>query len=813
MTKSQLKDIEITNFRSIRGRMLVPLDAQVVLIHGENGAGKTSLLSAIEMALTGRMVAIQRADPNYDKQLLHRGSQSGKILLKACLNGADVEFETQLKTAGADTLTCLPTGMAAFLSERCYLPQTLLGQLLQIYQDSGSGLDSPLSRFVGELLGLDPLDAVESGLKALGDVRNVRKISSQYGVTESEKARLERQLFDHQRSAAAIVTTLSEALAEVDDAARALGAATPIPVEELALAEGLFLDAPEEKSLANLNDHKRQLEAISRQIAQSASPTENNDEATLASAHHQAETVLKAWQDLYRENFASLRQAFQIQFPSHSLSPSMGEFRSDALRLVISERNRIGERAVQTSADRTRQASVFAEIETARKQLETIDSELSRISSDAGGLGAALAELSTFITGDNCPVCDRDFTETKRGSLSDHVHAKVRALSTSAQRLLDLSGTRSEQQALIDSLDRELHSLAARVLPDEVVTDISRLTALLDGLMAQLQPLEVVAADGDRLVALETAARRALEEHQSRSRVRTSAMATLTEFVSGLTELEMDAPGATEAPSAVVARYVQGFDARAKILEGGLVARRRGMEGVRKARAEIARRDEMVALVDIDLLELAKVDEAIKRAQLVRSQGQQVRSAVESVRSTIIRREFNDRLNRLWRDLFIRLAPNEPFVPEFKVPETSTQRLQPQLITRHRSGGTGGTPGAMLSAGNLNTAALTLFTALHLTVPPQLPWLILDDPVQSMDDVHIAHFAALLRTLSKEHGRQVMIAVHDRQLFEYLRLELSPAFVGDSLLTLELTRGTSRDTYCLPERLQFQEEMALQTAA
>ena len=212
MTKSQLKEIEITNFRSIRGRILVPLDAQVVLIHGENGAGKTSLLSAIEMALTGRMVAIQRADPNYDKQLLHRGAQTGKILLKAFLNGADVEFETQLKTAGADTLTCLPMGLAAFLSERCYLPQTLLGQLLQIYQDSGSGLDSPLSRFVGELLGLDTLDAVESGLKALGDIRNVRKISSQFAVTESEKTRLERQLSDHQKSAAVIVAALSAAL-------------------------------------------------------------------------------------------------------------------------------------------------------------------------------------------------------------------------------------------------------------------------------------------------------------------------------------------------------------------------------------------------------------------------------------------------------------------------------------------------------------------------------------------------------------------------------------------------------------------------
>ncbi len=118
----------------------------------------------------------------------------------------------------------------------------------------------------------------------------------------------------------------------------------------------------------------------------------------------------------------------------------------------------------------------------------------------------------------------------------------------------------------------------------------------------------------------------------------------------------------------------------------------------------------------------------------------------------------------------------------------------------------------MLSAGNLNTAALTLFVALHLTVAAQLPWLILDDPVQSMDDVHVTHFSALLRTLSKGQKRQVIIAVHDRQLFEYLRLELSPAFAGDSLLTVELSRGT-RDTLCLSQRRTYQEETALRFAA
>jgi len=48
-----------------------------------------------------------------------------------------------------------------------------------------------------------------------------------------------------------------------------------------------------------------------------------------------------------------------------------------------------------------------------------------------------------------------------------------------------------------------------------------------------------------------------------------------------------------------------------------------------------------------------------------------------------------------------------------------------------------------------------------------------------MDEVHIAQFAALLRTLSKEHGRKIIMAVHERPLFDYLALELTPAFDGD----------------------------------
>jgi DNA repair protein SbcC/Rad50 len=272
---------------------------------------------------------------------------------------------------------------------------------------------------------------------------------------------------------------------------------------------------------------------------------------------------------------------------------------------------------------------------------------------------------------------------------------------------------------------------------------------------------------------------------------------------------------ASERMEAVLKDTQERLDKRLKL-------RRQAQELISSLQADMSRRADATHLLDEDNNALKRVTTALQNGQSLRVQGQAVREAVDGVRSAIIRRVFNNQLNRVWRDLFVRLAPSEPFVPAFSIPEAETRRLQPKLITLHRdTHEQGGTPGAMLSAGNLNTAALTLFTALHLSVSKVLhlsvskvlPWLILDDPVQSMDDVHIAHFAALLRTLSKEHHRQIIIAVHDRQLFEYLRLELSPAFPGDSLITLELIRGPRRDTHCVPDRLEFREETALLDSA
>jgi exonuclease SbcC len=178
----------------------------------------------------------------------------------------------------------------------------------------------------------------------------------------------------------------------------------------------------------------------------------------------------------------------------------------------------------------------------------------------------------------------------------------------------------------------------------------------------------------------------------------------------------------------------------------------------------------------------ARVQEARRRQAVARA----VHDASSKARSTIVQRVFTESLNEVWRSVFTRLAPREPFVPAFGIPTSSKTALELSLETVHPSGESGGPPQMMLSAGNLNTAALSLFIALHLAVEPLVPCLVFDDPVQSMDEVHVAQFAALIRVLAKQHGRQVVVAVHERELFQYLALELSPAFEGDELITIEL---------------------------
>lgn len=803
MSNLNLKSIDINNFRSIRGQVHAPLDAKVILLHGENGAGKTSLLSAIELVLTGNVQSLERADPAYQKQLLHRSASEGSILLKAVAQQSEQTFSAVLTKAGSRSISTLNDVQAAFFRERAFLPQALLGQLLQIYQDAGNDAASPLAQFVSNLLGLDRLDALEAGLKPLADVRNVRKIVDGWSAAETDKSRIDQLLSDQRKLRDELNAQIENTLKQLEAACSNLQLSVKVDENSLDDLTAALSASKDIDELARVTDQQRRLASIGREINAAQAATQSRARIMPQGAQE----AFARWEAQYGKRVSAIRARVEALLPEIAFPSDPEKLADIALTRLRAEQKQMFDRSTQARSDIARHTLAQDEHNVALHQRETIDQEIARLPSSAGSLGSALAELTSFITHDVCPVCDRDFSELGNGSLNDHVHGKVRTLSASAERLLTLGRTRGEVQVTVERLALEIEAIAARKLSEEALAELDRRGATIDALILEIEGFSDVLREGAQLRAADIAVRRATSEAESQNIALATARNTIEDFA-----VSIGGPALTEGETyeAAVARLGALLTSEAKRIEQRLSLRRYCADNLAYIRTAITRRQETDERISAHLLACQQTNSALEQAQLLRDQGNTIRNSVDKVRSAIIRREFNDRLNRVWRDLFVRLAPEEPFVPAFRIPESLTQKLQPRLITEHRDGGeVGGTPGAMLSAGNLNTAALTLFIALHLSVPTELPWLILDDPVQSMDDVHIAHFAALLRTLSKEHSRQVIIAVHDRQLFEYLKLELSPAFPDDSLLTLELSRGARRDTVCMSNRFSFKKETAL----
>ena len=804
-----LASLDIANFRSIRGQIHAPLDAKVVLVHGENGAGKTSLLSAIELALTGRIQSFERADPGYGKQLLYRSAVEGYVRVRTSTGTDEQTFEALLTDAGAASVAALAQAEAAFFRERVFLPQSLLGQLLQIYQDAKNEASSPLSQFVGRLLALDRLDALELGLRQLNDVRNVRKVVDGWAIAETEKNRSDRLLADQRKLKDVANGEIRAGIEALATACTVLELTIGVGEDNLDDVAAALSVNSDDVAFARLTDEQRQLAAIRREI--DAAQATSGAEPEVSFSDEDSASAFAQWESANSVRIEDARTRAEALLPDSALPTDPEHLAGSTLDRLRAERDQFTTWVVQAREELRRYTAALDERDVAERQRDTVDIEINRLSATPGSLGTALSELTSYVVDEICPVCDRDFSEVNSTPLSEHLHAKVRTLSASAERLLTLGQTRGEAQRNLERLEREIATISARRLDEEAIAALDRRLAAAGALVGTLEGLSATLMEGARLRAADIAARRRVSEAQTRHTALAAARDTLNDFA-----LSIDAAGVANGESfgVAAARLDEQLKAEASRLEKRLTLRRSGKDLITSVRSGLTRRAEAEQQIFVDFAAWQNADRALDRAQALRDQGNAIRNAVDRVRSSIIRREFNDRLNRVWRDLFVRLAPAEPFVPAFRIPPSSTQKLQPKLITEHRDGGdAGGTPGAMLSSGNLNTAALTLFVALHLSVPKTLPWLILDDPVQSMDDVHVSHFAAVLRTLSKEQGRQVVIAVHDRQLFEYLKLELSPAFPEDSLLTLELSRGPRRDSLCVSRRFSFKEETVFLAAA
>lgn len=118
-------------------------------------------------------------------------------------------------------------------------------------------------------------------------------------------------------------------------------------------------------------------------------------------------------------------------------------------------------------------------------------------------------------------------------------------------------------------------------------------------------------------------------------------------------------------------------------------------------------------------------------------------------------------------------------------------------------------PAAVLSSSQVNALAVCVFLALNIGVPkPPLSVAILDDPLQSLDDVNLLGLVDLLRRAKAR--RQLFVSTHDARFGGLLSRKLRPSDAKGRTIVIELDGWSrqgpvvmTRDVKCDPVPLRL----------
>jgi len=120
-------------------------------------------------------------------------------------------------------------------------------------------------------------------------------------------------------------------------------------------------------------------------------------------------------------------------------------------------------------------------------------------------------------------------------------------------------------------------------------------------------------------------------------------------------------------------------------------------------------------------------------------------------------------------------------------------------------------PDAVLSSSQLNALAVSLFLSLNLGLPHlPLETVMLDDPLQSLDDVNLLGLIDLLRRA--KDCRQLIVSTHDRRFSRLLAKKLRPVGANKRTRVIELD-GWSRRGPTVTQIDAPSESQALRIAA
>ena len=374
---------------------------------------------------------------------------------------------------------------------------------------------------------------------------------------------------------------------------------------------------------------------------------------------------------------------------------------------------------VQVSLEEATAALTEARLELERRQqrYDTASTQLAAAEALSQNL-AQLAALALPLLTDVCPVCGQDI---RRLDVAAHLQQKAADVS----RLVELRGVRDQSKAALTEINDRIEQsaqLVERINRGNAIRE--RMQLRRDQAMKRLTDL----AASDQRVQLRLVP------------VATGTMPLdLPRVLTAIDELEH----AIEQLSAVLASSVTD-------------------EELRNLRADLAHTEERQSALEGRVQALAQ---AQAEADTLSKASQDACLAVGRRRAQAIR--------PLVADVFSRLDPH----PSFKTLDLEHEMYYSKATTIPTATdpieGKTVNPALVFSTSQVNIAALSIFLALSFGAGKSaLPFVLLDDPLQSLDDVNVLAFADLCRFIREE--RQLILSTHDRRFATLLARKLAP---------------------------------------
>jgi DNA repair exonuclease SbcCD ATPase subunit len=396
-------------------------------------------------------------------------------------------------------------------------------------------------------------------------------------------------------------------------------------------------------------------------------------------------------------------------------------------------------------------AGASRQADAAREALTTRERELAEVSRRTDALGA-LATHALPLLSERCPVCDQPIERSDvQQRLEETIAASAQELETAQAALVS---ARAESAAAV----QQLETAKARV--ENLASDRTRWVAVV---------ADEAAWRDDALVV-----------HQQLSsglglRVQQEDIADIGTLESIADELRRAWAGLSE-----VATELTPSGLNSEIAEA-----RGNVERLVSAVEQIRQRAQSASAFE---------EEA---AALVRS-STRAAAAVTSRRSSVI--------SPIVQDIFSRLDPHPTLKTlDFQF-DVYYERGSARPMVRDSSGTIEANPILVLSSSQANVAALACFLALGwASGSASAGFILLDDPLQSMDDVNALGFADVCRHLRMD--RQLIVSTHDRRLASLLKRKLAPRQDGQRTRLLNFRGWETAGPVVTSEVLESEAEL------